>query len=365
MHPVRLVLALTLALSVAPASAAERGQCEYRHPGHPEWNFLAPCSVSETGTSYRVTTEARVDNGSAFTVVGEGAGEIRSYTVNGHSASRLDRGASRCYLTDAAAETICIHPGGAEAALPDLAADTPAPGPGPEITGIDPATIGGGEKGHCLLWVGGESGDGLIEHGTCVRRENCAVDEASGTLGCLVDFAWASGRTTAMTRVGDEITLDGAVARPAAPGCYDDPGAGIGFCYSQAAMTAAAYPAIAAPPAPEPAPQPAAVPAAIAAAPVPTAGSCVYLRGETEVSRWACTESVTCEAPLCTVDYALDNGTGVTLDVAEGRVMLMNGAKADPVPWIAGAGVSVTRPDAPYTFRFAPDGPAAEAPAQE
>ncbi len=72
------------------------------------------------------------------------------------------------------------------------------------------------------------------------------------------------------------------------------------------------------------------------------------------MSSWSCTEAITCEAPLCTVTYAFENGTTVTLDTADGQVMLMNGAKADPAPWAEGAVVDVTRPGAPYTFRFTP-----------
>ena len=52
--------------------------------------------------------------------------------------------------------------------------------------------------------------------------------------------------------------------------------------------------------------------------------------------------------------YIFENGTNVTLDTADGQVMLMNGAKADPADWAEGAVVDVTRPGAPYTFRFTP-----------
>lgn len=351
-------IALTLGLfALLPAAvlAEDRARCEYRHPGHPDWNFLAACSVSETTQGARITTEARVDNGSVFTLVAEGVGDIRSYTVNGQTAAKLDRGGSRCFLTDAAAETICIHPGGAGLAPPPLSEPTPAPTAA--VTGLDGVVLGGGDRGFCLLWVSGAAGDGLIDQGACVRRENCAVDAASGALGCLVDFAWDNGRATAMTKVGEETTLDGALAEAGENGCFTDAGAGISFCFSQAKMTPELYPALTAPPAPEPVPLVVAAPAPpVPVSPAgPSAGHCIYLRGEVEVSRWACTESVACEAPLCTVDYALEDGSAVTLDVADGRVMLMNGARTEPVAWRAGAGVRVVRPDAPYIFRFLPE----------
>ena len=357
MRPFLFILALALALPIA-AAAAESGQCEYRHPDRPAWNFLAPCTLAVDAADGRSTTVAEVANGSRFTVVEEGAGGVLRFTVNGQPATRLEGGASRCYLTDAAAEKICIHPAGAEIAPQ---ADDAATGPAFAIDDANPltsTTLGGGEKGVCLAWVESAARTGLIEQGACVRREDCAIAEASGKMGCIVDFAWESGRTTAMTKVGEEATLDGAVATPGEAGCFTDAGAGLHFCFIAGKMTAEVYPALALPPAPEPEPLAPAAPAAATspppAPPVPVEGTCSYLRDEAEISSWACTETAVCEPPLCTVTYALANDTTVTLDAADGKVVLMNGARTEPVRWQAGRGIDVLRPGAPYTFRFAP-----------
>lgn len=365
----------TLFLILAPAAAAaEPAQCEYRNPDRPDWNYFAPCEVTVETAGDRTTRRARATNGSSFTVVEEGVGDVLRFTVNGRGATRVEDGATKCWLTDAAAEKLCIHPAGTEASpaddLLDLA-DTTAPAALTE--GLDPSRIGGGEKGECIAWVTGAEGDGLIEHGACVRRENCAVAEQSGVLGCLTDFAWDSGRTTAMTAVEGVLTLDGAVAAPGDNGCFTDEDAGFNFCFRAGEMTAELYPALDAPPAPEPAPpvpavadpaaqaqastSPAAPSAAfLASVPADAAlGTCIYLRGAVEVTHWACYETVACEAPICTVTYRLEDETEITLDTAGGEVMLMNGAKANLGPWSPGAGVTVTRPDGPYTFRFVPD----------
>ncbi|MCB1337584.1 MAG: hypothetical protein KDK10_09075 [Maritimibacter sp.] len=366
----RRSLAVLIPLLAPFAAAAEPAQCEYRNPDRPDWNFFAPCEVTIETAGDRTTRRARAENGSSFTITEEGVGEILRFTVNDKGATRVEDGASQCYLTDAAAERVCIHPAGTLAAPADDlldGADTTAPLALTE--GIDPAMLGGGEKGECLAWITGPAGDGLIEHGACVRRENCAVAEQTGVLGCLTDFAWASGRTTAMTAVEGVVTLDGAVAIPGDNGCFTDNGAGLSFCFREGEMTAELYPALNAPPAPEPAPPPEAVaapeadpgqsaaPSAAFLASVPAEaaiGACIYLRGPVEVSRWACYETVACEAPICTVTYTLDDGTEITLDTAGGEVMLMNGTRANLGPWSPGAGVTVTRPGGPYTFRFEP-----------
>ena len=351
------LLVLGAALPVA-AQAQTRAECEYRNPDHPGWNYLRGCSVRRVENGGTTTTTADVDNGSTLTIVEENTGGALRFVVNGHAATRLGDGASRCFLTVEDEETICIHG--------DTAAATVAAAPEPvdplpdttEDTVLSGGPLGGGEPGHCLAWVADGAREGLIETGACIRRTDCAEVEGEGGMSCLIDLIWESGSETVITRRDGVYTLDGAVAEPDETGCLTDTGAGLHFCFSETAMTAAAYPALALPPAPEPEPITAAVAPADTAetetAPAQTGNRCSFLRDEVEVSSWSCTETVACDDPICTVTYVFENGTNVTLDTADGQVMLMNGAKADPAPWAEGAVVDVTRPGAPYTFRFTP-----------
>ncbi len=365
MRPSRFAFALILGLP-GMALAQTAAECEYRNPDFPNWNYLRSCTVTSETAGDRTTTTASVANGSTLTIVEQGGADAPSFRVNGRRATRLENGASRCYLTIEDDETICIHLDGAPltpvetAAAPEAGeeADLDA---APPVADIADTGFGGGEAGHCLAWATGETTAGLIGKGTCQRRTDCAEIEGEGGMSCLIDIAWESGRETVITRVGGVYTLDGAVAVPTEQGCLIDEGAGLHFCFSEAPMTEAAYPAIALPPATETAPA-VAVEAAVtedeadtaSAEPATTESRCSFLRDEVEVSSWRCSETVACEAPLCTVTYAFENGTTVTLDTADGQVMLMNGAKADPAPWAEDEVVDVTRPGAPYTFRFTP-----------
>ncbi|MCB1355220.1 MAG: hypothetical protein KDK53_01530 [Maritimibacter sp.] len=368
--PIALVPALVLgtllpAAALAQTQTQSQAECEYRNPDNPNWNYRRACTVRAVESGDRVTTTADVANGSTLTIVEETTGGAVRFAINGYAATRLEGGASRCYLTIDDEETICIHglgtgtaEAGADAAQGTPETDVPAPDT-PVDTAASGVPLGGGEAGHCLSWVADGDREGLIEQGACTRRTDCTEVEGEGGMSCLIDLVWASGRETVITRKGGVYTLDGAVAEPDATGCLTDTGGGLHFCFSQAEMTAATYPALALPPAPEPAPLVAAAAPAETAPEAETASGstgnrCSFLRDDTEVSSWSCTETVTCDDPICTVSYVFENGTNVTLDTADGMVMLMNGAKADPAAWAEGAVVDVTRPGAPYTFRFTP-----------
>ncbi len=349
--------ALLLALLPGLALSQEQAECEYRNPDHPGWNFTRPCTVTVgPADAGRRTTVARVSNGSEFTLVETETAEGARLTVNGHAARAHPDGRPGCYLTIKDEETICIHgeyvdPAAAEtAAAPDPAAGS---GPAAPAATMD-AAFGGAEAGHCLAWVASDSREGLIGKGPCKRRNDCAEDEGEGGMSCLTDFIWADGRETVITSQAGVYTLDGAVAVDAGEGCFTDEAEGLHFCFSKSRMTEARYPALAMDPAPVLVPMAVAGPEAGSVAPGPTENRCSFLRGEVEVSNWACSVAVQCEPPLCTVSYLFENGTSITLDTADGQVMLMNGAKANPTPWAEGAPVEVTRPGAPYTFRFTP-----------
>ena len=367
MRPFPLALAPVLMLGALLPSAVfaqTQAECEYRNPDNPNWNYQRACTVRTVENGAQVTTTADVANGSTLTIVEDSSSGATRFEINGYAATRLEGGASRCYLTVDDEETICIHglaaaEAGDATAPEEPLAEAPAD---PVDTLASGAPLGGGEAGHCLSWVSDDDREGLIEKGACTRRTDCAEIEGEGGMSCLIDLVWASGRETVITRKGGVYTLDGAVAEPDAQGCLTDTGAGLHFCFSASEMTAAAYPALALPPAPDPAPLVAAAAPADAAqaqsdadtAPVQTGNRCSFLRDDTEVSSWSCTETVTCDDPICTVIYVFENGTNVTLDTADGKVMLMNGAKADAADWAEGAVIDVTRPGAPYTFRFTP-----------
>lgn len=366
----RFALAL-VALLPAAAVAQAGAECEYRNPDTPDWDYVRACTVRSETAGDRTTTTAKVSNGSTLTIVEQGTGEALRFQVNGRAATRLETGASRCYRTTEDDEMICIRLDGADVAPVETAA---APETGPEATAtrLDLADtgFGGGEAGHCLAWVTGAERGGLIGKGTCVRRTDCAEVEGEGGMSCLIDIVWETGAETVITRQNGVYTLDGAVAAPTEQGCLIDEGAGVHFCFSQSRMAEKTYPALALPPAPDPDPAPATATAegvvATAKTDQPAASSrsenrCSFLRDEVEVSSWTCTETVTCDAPICAVVYAFENGTTVTLDTADGQVMLMNGAKADPAAWAKGDAINVTRPGAPYTFRFTPAAAAAAA----
>lgn len=238
---IRHFTAVVALLFATPALAVD-AKCEYRHPGHPSWDFFAACSYDEEVAQGRVTTSVRVANGSRFTTVAEEvAGGGTRYSVNGLAATRLERGESRCYRTDAEAELICIHPVDTEAPA------APAAPPAAVPAAAAPAGFGGGRSGFCLLSQDGPGGPGLVEYGACVKRENCLVDADGGT-SCLTEFDWKSGRVTEMARTDDWHTLDGGEASAQANGCFVDAAVGLQFCYSPKAMTAARYPVLAADP---------------------------------------------------------------------------------------------------------------------
>ena len=96
----------------------------------------------------------------------------------------LERGESRCYLTDADAELICIHPPGTAAAE---APATPI-AVAPVATGL--AGFGGGQTGYCLLSETSGAAESLTEYGACVKRENCLESEDGGT-SCVTDYGLA------------------------------------------------------------------------------------------------------------------------------------------------------------------------------
>ena len=125
----RLLAPLCFAATLLPAaSQAADAMCEYRHPDHPSWDFFAACTVETATEAGRVTTTVTVRNGSRFTTVEADGDEGLRYTVNDLAATRLDRDPSRCYLTNAEAELVCIHP-----------PDTPAPEPQP--ASVAPAAL--------------------------------------------------------------------------------------------------------------------------------------------------------------------------------------------------------------------------------
>ncbi len=356
--PAALLLLLP-GLALAQAQTQTQAECEYRNPDHPGWNFTRPCTVTVDAAAGRTTTVARVSNGSKFTLVETETTDGMRLTINDRASRLHDNGRPGCYLTIKDKETICIH---AEYVDPAAVGVAPVPEPAaepaaPEAPETTPdRAFGGAEPGHCLTWVASDSREGLIGKGPCSRRNDCAEDEGEGGMSCLTDFIWADGRETVVTSQGGVYTLDGAVAVDAGEGCFTDEAEGLHFCFSKAAMTEARYPALAMDPAPVLAPSVAAAPTATGAPvdPVPTVNRCSFLRDAVEVSGWACTATVDCEPPLCTVTYRLENGTNVTLDIADGEVRLMNGAKANAAPWSEGAVVEVTRPGAPYSFRFTP-----------
>lgn len=361
MRPFHFAFLPVLALcSILPAAlfAQTSGECEYRNPDNPQWNYRRSCTVRSETRGERLTITADVANGSSITIVEEGTDGALRFEVNGHRATRIEGGATRCYLTTEDEETICVSMGDSGLAPVDPAV-TAAPVDDAEAGPAAGSDIGfgGGEAGHCLAWASGPAHEGLIGQGECTRRTDCAEVDGEEGMSCLIDFIWSDGNETVITSRGEVFTLDGAVAVPGAEGCFVDEGAGLHFCFSTTAMTEAAYPALALAPVPAPEHVTASADALatdhVVAAP-PAGNRCSFLRGEVEVSSWACTVTVACDAPLCTVSYAFENGTTVTLDTAEGQVMLMNGAKADPAPWVEGQVVDVTRPGAPYVFRFTP-----------
>lgn len=235
-----------LALLLIPGQAlAAEATCEYRHPAHPSWNFFTDCSYETEITDSTTTTRVSVRNGSEFTTVeAEGADGTVRVTVNGLPATRLARDGSRCFRTDADEELICIHPAGTAAPDPEPA---PTPAPGPAATSGDVAGFGGGVSGYCLLTQMTGGVETLTEYGACIKRENC-LEDSGGGVSCLTDYDWKSGRLTEMARAEGWQTFDGATVGPAENGCVFDEAAGIRFCFSRSAMTAAEHPVLAAEP---------------------------------------------------------------------------------------------------------------------
>ena len=232
----RLPLSLVLAACLPGMAFAEDAMCEYRHPDRPSWDFFAACTIDRSGPDGAETLRASVVNGSRFTIEESpqtvGASGI---TVNGLAATRLAREGARCYLTDAEAELVCIHPrDAAPSALP-----APASSPATADTGF-----GGGQAGFCLLTARVENVETLTEYGACVKRENCLAS-AEGSTTCLTDYDWKSGRLTEMARAEGWQTLDGATVSADENGCFTDEPGGARFCFSQKAMTAAEHPVLA------------------------------------------------------------------------------------------------------------------------
>lgn len=217
---------------------AEQAVCEYRHPDHPSWNFFTTCTVETTSEGGVTTYSVAVSNGSRFTAQEmAGTGGDMGFSVNGLSATRLERDESRCYLTDAEAELICIHPEGTALAEPPLAA------PAPVSTGGTAAGFGGGVSGFCLLTALKDGTETLIDYGACVKRENCLVSDTGGTT-CVTDYDWKAGRITEMARAEGWQTLDGGAARATSEGCFSDDGAGVSFCFARKEMTATDHPVL-------------------------------------------------------------------------------------------------------------------------
>ncbi|GKY88217.1 hypothetical protein [Sinisalibacter aestuarii] len=224
------VLALSLALAPALLHAEDR-MCEYRHPGHPGWDFFAACSVAVTEEGAATIREVTVANGSRLTTRDEGG----RHSVNGLAAEKLANEAAECWRTTGENELICIHP--ASASAPVDAAPMPAP------AALADAGFGGGQRGYCLL----SQADTVIDHGACVRRENCVVLADGAGQSCLAEYDWASGRLSEVATTQTWQTLDGGAVVAGDPGCLVDAGAGLTFCYSTAEMNAATHPVLAAP----------------------------------------------------------------------------------------------------------------------
>lgn len=227
-----------LFLLLPGVALAADASCEYRHPDHPTWDFFSACSYETVMAEGAETTTVTVRNGSTFTTVDAETDTGTRVTVNGLAASRLERGESRCYLTDADAELICIHPPGtaaAEAPATPIAA-------APVATGL--AGFGGGQTGYCLLSETSGAAESLTEYGACVKRENCLESEDGGT-SCVTDYDWASGRITEMARAAGWHTLDGGAVEVSNAGCFVDAAGGVRFCYSRKKMTVADHPVLA------------------------------------------------------------------------------------------------------------------------
>lgn len=232
----RLPLSLVLTALLPGFALAEDAMCEYRHPDRPSWDFFAACTIEQTGIEGNETLRAAVVNGSRFTIeAAPQSDDARGATVNGLAATRLAREDARCYLTQAEAELVCIHPRDA------------APNPAPTPTPSSAATatgFGGGQVGFCLLTTRGDSMETLAEYGACVKRENCLASAEGGTT-CLTDYDWKSGRLTEMARAEGWQTLDGATVSVEENGCFTDEPDGARFCFSPRAMTANEHPVLA------------------------------------------------------------------------------------------------------------------------
>jgi hypothetical protein len=223
------MIALALLLGFVPfALHAESGMCEYRHPGHPSWDFFTACTYTVAAEGAATIREVTVSNGSRFVTRDEGG----RHSVNDLAARKQDHDDAECWRTEAEDELICIHPVSAVAP----AAVAPTTG----ATAVLDTVFGGGEKGYCLLAERGA----LVEYGACVRRENCVQMENVGE-SCLSGYDWASGRQTELARAADWQTLDGGAALPGDPGCLVDTVAALTFCYAAAAMTPDTHPILA------------------------------------------------------------------------------------------------------------------------
>ncbi len=228
----RIAAVLLLTLTLAPAALrAESAMCEYRHPGHPSWDFFAACTVTVTDNGGATLREVSVSNGSRFTTRDEG----ERHSVNGLAAQKLAQDGAECWRTEAENELICIHPASASAPA------APMPAPGGEPPALADTGFGGGTAGFCLLVENGA----VLEYGPCLRRENCLQLTDSKGESCLADYDWASGRITEMARADDWQTLDGGLVVAGDPGCVVDTVAALTFCYATKAMTAATHPVLA------------------------------------------------------------------------------------------------------------------------
>lgn len=233
MRPILLAIVYSAAL-VPVAARAENGVCEYRHPAHPNWDFFASCSWSETTTETATRREVTVSNGSQFTTV-TGAEQD---SVNGLPARRLDRDDAACWRTVAEDELICVYPEGTiRPADPGSSADAFDAAPAT----VSQGTFGGGTQEFCLLVEAGT----LVEQGICVKRENCLELEAGAGMSCLASYDWASGRVSEMASAEDWVTFDGAPVIKGDPGCVVDVKAAVTFCHSAEAMTLATHPILA------------------------------------------------------------------------------------------------------------------------
>lgn len=228
-----ILTAVILAATLAPVGArAETGMCEYRHPRHPNWDFFASCSYSETSADGVTVREVTVSNGSKFTTRDDGI----EASVNGLAATRLAEPGAECWRTSGENERICIYPAGTIRPADAPPDETEMAEPAAPAVGV--ATFGGGVQGHCLLVDGGA----LVEQGRCTRRENCVDLGSENGASCLAEYAWASGRTTETASTATWITLDGAEAIAGDPGCVTDPAAARSFCWSTTAMTPSTHP---------------------------------------------------------------------------------------------------------------------------